>query len=92
MQQIDAVLNQAVESGDIPGVVATVATDAGPVYEGAFGTRKLNAGPAMTTDTVFRIASMTKAVASVAAMQLYEQGKFGLDQPLGDILPALGPT
>ena len=89
MQQIDAVLNQAVESGDIPGVVATVATDSGPVYEGAFGTRKLNAGPAMTTDTVFRIASMTKAVASVAAMQLYEQGKFGLDQPLGDILPAL---
>ena len=89
MQQIEAVLNQAVESGDIPGVVASVATDSGPVYEGAFGTRKLNAGPAMTTDTVFRIASMTKAVASVAAMQLYEQGKFGLDQPLGDILPAL---
>ena len=89
MQQIDAVLNQAVESGDVPGVVATVATDSGPVYAGAFGTRKLNAGPAMTTDTVFRIASMTKAVASVAAMQLYEQGKFGLDQPLGEIMPAL---
>ena len=89
MQQIDAVLNQAVESGDIPGVVAMVATDSGPVYEGAFGTRKLNAGPAMTTDTVFRIASMTKAVASVAAMQLYEQGEFGLDQPLGEIMPAL---
>ena len=89
MQQIDAVLNQAVESGDIPGAVAMVATDSGPVYEGAFGTRKLNAGPAMTTDTVFRIASMTKAVASVAAMQLYEQGKFGLDQPLGEIMPAL---
>ena len=89
MQQIDAVLNQAVESGDIPGAVAMVATDSGPVYEGAFGTRKLNAGPAMTTDTVFRIASMTKAVASVAAMQLYEQGEFGLDQPLGEIMPAL---
>jgi CubicO group peptidase (beta-lactamase class C family) len=89
MQQIDAVLNQAVESGDIPGVVAMVATDSGPVYAGAFGTRRLDAGPAMTTDTVFRIASMTKAVASVAAMQLYEQGKFGLDQPLGEIIPAL---
>ncbi len=89
MQQIDAVLNQAVESGDIPGVVAMVATDSGPVYAGAFGTRRLDTGPAMTTDTVFRIASMTKAVASVAAMQLYEQGKFGLDQPLGEIMPAL---
>ena len=89
MQQIDAVLNQAVESGDIPGVVAMVATDSGPVYAGAFGTRKLDAGPAMTTDTVFRIASMTKAVASVAAMQLYEQGTFGLDQPLGEIMPEL---
>ena len=89
MQQIDAVLNQAVESGDIPGVVAMVATDSGPVYEGAFGTRRLDTGPAMTTDTVFRIASMTKAVASVAAMQLYEQGEFGLDQPLGEIMPAL---
>ncbi len=89
MRQIDAVLSQAVESGDIPGVVATVATDSGPVYAGAFGTRGLKAGPAMTMDTVFRIASMTKAVASVAAMQLYEQGKFGLDQPLGEIMPAL---
>ena len=89
MQQIDAVLSQAVKSGDIPGVVAMVATESGPVYAGAFGTRRLNAGPAMTTDTVFRIASMTKAVASVAAMQLYEQGKFGLDQPLGAIIHEL---
>ncbi len=89
MQQIDTVLSQAVESGDIPGLVATVATESGPVYEGVFGTRKLGVGPAMTTDSVFRIASMTKAVVSVAAMQLYEQGKFGLDQPVGELLPAL---
>ena len=89
MQQIDNVLNQAVESGDIPGVVAMVATDSGLVYEGAFGTRKLNDGPAMTLDTVFRIASMTKAVTSTAAMQLHEQGKFGLDQPLGEVVPEL---
>jgi len=89
MQQIDTVLNQAVESGDIPGVVAMVATDSGLVYEGAFGARKLNDGPAMTLDTVFRIASMTKAVASTAAMQLYEQGKFGLDQPLGEVVSEL---
>lgn len=90
MQQIDAVFRQAVESGAIPGVVAAVANDSGMVYEGAFGERTLGGGPAMTTDTVFRIASMTKAVASVALMQLYEQGKFELDQPLGEIVPELG--
>lgn len=90
MQAIDAVLQQAVESGDVPGVVAAVADGAGVVYEGAFGKRTLDAEPAMTADTVFRIASMTKAVASVALMQLYERGKFGLDQPAGEILPELG--
>lgn len=90
MQAIDAVLQQAVESGDVPGVVAAVADDSGVVYEGAFGKRRLDAEPAMTADTVFRIASMTKAVASVALMQLYERGKFGLDQPAGEILPELG--
>ena len=89
MQAIDAVLQQAVESGDVPGVVAAVADDSGVVYEGAFGKRTLGAEPAMTADTVFRIASMTKAVASVALMQLYERGKFGLDQPAGEILPEL---
>ena len=89
MQAIDAVLQQAVESGDLPGVVAAVADDSGVVYEGAFGKRTLGAEPAMTADTVFRIASMTKAVASVALMQLYERGKFGLDQPAGEILPEL---
>ena len=90
MQAIDAVLQQAVESGDVPGVVAAVADDSGVVYEGAFGKRRLDAEPAMTADTVFRIASMTKAVASVALMQLYERGKFGLDQPAVEILPELG--
>ena len=90
MQAIDAVLQQSVASSDLPGVVAAVATDAGVVYEGAFGKRTLDTEPAMTADTVFRIASMTKAVASVALMQLYERGKFALDQPAGEILPELG--
>src|SRR4051794_28043415 len=86
---IDAVLRQAVDSKAVPGLVATVATDRGVVYEGVFGTRDLAKGPAMTRDTVFRIASMTKAVTSVAAMQLVEQGKLQLDAPVPDIDPAL---
>jgi CubicO group peptidase (beta-lactamase class C family) len=66
------------------------ATDKGLFYEGAFGTRDLAKGPAMTLDSVFRIASMTKAIASVAAMQLVEQGKLKLEDPVPNIDPALG--
>jgi methyl acetate hydrolase len=88
--QIDGVLRQAVDAKDVPGVVAMAATDKGLLYEGAFGTRDLGKGPAMTLDTVFRIASMTKAIASVAAMQLVEQGKLKLEEPVPNIDPALG--
>jgi CubicO group peptidase (beta-lactamase class C family) len=65
------------------------ATDNGIIYEGAFGSRQLGQGPAMTHDTVFRIASMIKVVTSVAAMQLVEQGKISLDAPAPAIDPAL---
>ena len=87
--RIDAVLRRAVDAGEVPGAVAMAATDKGVFYEGAFGTRDLAKGPAMTLDTVFRIASMTKAVTSVAALQLVEQGKLSLDGPVPDIDPAL---
>jgi methyl acetate hydrolase len=88
-RQIDAVLRRAVEAKEVPGVVAIAANDKGVIYEGAFGTRNLAQGAAMTPDTIFRIASMTKAVTSVAAMQLVEQGKLQLDQPIGSVLPEL---
>src|SRR5262249_31622839 len=57
---IDAVLRAAVDAKEVPGVVAMATTDKSVIYEGAFGTRDLGKGPAMTRDTVFRIASMTK--------------------------------
>src|SRR5216683_3854689 len=88
--RIDGVLRQAVDAKDVPGVVAMAATDKGLLYEGAFGARDLAQGPAMTLDTVFRIASMTKAITSVAAMQLVEQGKLKLEEPVPNIDPALG--
>jgi len=87
--QIDAALGAAVADGTVPGVVAMAATPDGKLYEGAFGMRRQGRGAAMTLDTVFRIASMTKAITSVAAMQLVEQGKLSLDGPLPDIDPAL---
>ncbi len=87
--RIDGVLKQAVDAREVPGVVAMAATDKGLLYEGAFGLRALGESAAMTPDTVFRIASMTKAIASVAAMQLVEQGKLKLDEPVPGIDPTL---
>ena len=87
--RLDEVLQRAVEAREVPGVVAMAASDAGPIYQGAFGVRDLGSGRAMTLDTVFRIASMTKAITSVAAMQLVEEGKLGLDAPVPAIDPAL---
>jgi CubicO group peptidase (beta-lactamase class C family) len=85
----DRDLARAVESGAVPGVVALAADEGGIVYQGAFGHRALGAEAAMTLDTVVWIASMTKPVASVAAMQLVEQGRIGLDEPLGPRVPEL---
>lgn len=86
---IDAALSRAADAKEVPGVVALAATDSGILYEGAFGLRDIVDGPAMTRDSVFRIASMTKAVTSVAAMQLVEQGNLQLDEPIGNVLPEL---
>jgi CubicO group peptidase (beta-lactamase class C family) len=87
--QVDRVLRDAAERGDVPGVVAVAATRDGPCYEGAFGQRGLPDGAVMTEDTVFWIASMTKAVTSAAAMQLVERGKLSLDRPVAETLPEL---
>src|SRR5438477_617748 len=89
-EQIDWALRDAVEAREVPGIVALAASDRGILYEGAFGVRDVDAGSPMTLDTVFRIASMTKAITSAAAMQLVEQGKIGLDDPVPKIDPALG--
>src|ERR1700758_375215 len=70
MGAIDQVLRQAVDAGEVPGVVAMAADDKGMIYQGAFGRRSLASGAPMTLDTVFRIASMTKAITATAAMQM----------------------
>src|SRR6266568_412596 len=89
MPAMDEVLKTAIERGDVPGVVAMAATRDGVIYQGAFGRRGLPDGAAMTADTVFWIASMTKAITSTAAMQLVEEGKLGLDRPIAEVLPEL---
>ena len=87
--ELDWVLSEPVEAGLIPGVVALAADDRGVFYKAAFGVRSIDKPEPMTVGSVFRIASMTKAVTGVAVMQLVEQGRIDLDQPMGDVLPVV---
>ncbi len=87
--QIDQFLRQKSDAREIPGVVAIAANSKEVIYEGAFGKRDLSNADTMTADSVFWIASMTKAITTAAAMQLVEQGKLSLDAPVGEILPDL---
>ncbi|ANV98964.1 serine hydrolase domain-containing protein [Bradyrhizobium icense] len=87
--EIDQILRQKCEAKEIPGVVAMAATGNEVIYQGAFGKRDLSKDDAMTADSVFWIASMTKAITTAAGMQLVEQGKLSLDEPIGKVLPDL---
>jgi len=87
--QIDQILRQKSDAKEIPGVVAIAANGKKVIYQGAFGKRDLGKDDPMTTDSVFWIASMTKAVTTAGAMQLVEQGKLSLDEPIGKLLPDL---
>jgi CubicO group peptidase (beta-lactamase class C family) len=87
--QIDHILRQKSDAREIPGVVAMAANSKELIYQGAFGKRDLSKDDAMTPDSVFWIASMTKAITAAAAMQLVEQGKLSLDAPIGKVLPDL---
>ena len=87
--QIDQILRQKSDAKEIPGVVAMAATGNDVIYQGAAGKRDLGKDDAMTPDSVFWIASMTKAITTAAGMQLVEQGKLSLDEPIGKLLPDL---
>jgi methyl acetate hydrolase len=87
--EIDAALRAKVSAGEIPGIVAMAASETSVVYEGAFGLRNMATTTSMSSDTIFRIASMVKLLTSVAALQLVEQGKLKLDEPAGNIDPTL---
>jgi CubicO group peptidase (beta-lactamase class C family) len=86
---IDELLRRVTDAGDIPGLVAVAGTSREVIYQGAFGKRDMSKPQPMTIDSVFWIASLTKAVTSVAAMQLVEQGRLSLDGPIAAVLPEL---
>jgi CubicO group peptidase (beta-lactamase class C family) len=85
--RIDSTLRAYVASGRIAGASALVWEKGGEVYFGAFGLADREANRPMTRDVIAQIFSMTKPVTGVAMMQLYEQGKFRLDDPLAKHLP-----
>lgn len=88
-QEIGAVLERAVAAGAAAGLVGAARLASRDVIEAAAGARGVDNPAPMTADTVFWIASFTKAVTTAAALQMVEAGKIGLDDPVGPWLPAL---
>ena len=86
--KLDDVLRSGVEQRHSPAAVAMAATGTRILYQGAFGTRDSSGAP-IGIDSIFAIASMTKAVTTVAALQFVEQGKVKLDEPVSKYLPQL---
>lgn len=87
LMRIDNMVKQAIDSGWIAGAAAFIARDGKIVYDKAFGVSDLEAGTPMQTNSIFRIASQTKAIVSIAAMTLFEEGKFLLDDPISRYIP-----
>ncbi|HEY6341353.1 MAG TPA: serine hydrolase domain-containing protein [Bryobacteraceae bacterium] len=86
---LNATLRDGIARRKIPCVTAMVARPDSIVYTGAFGTRDAESGIQVTPDSIFAIASMTKTIASTAAMQLVERGKVRLEEPAANHLPEL---
>src|SRR5262245_25499374 len=89
---IDRALQRYVDTDRIAGIVALVMQDGQVVYEKALGWSDKEAGRRMTTDTIFRIASQTKALTSTAIMQLVEDGSLALGTRAGTLIPSFART
>jgi CubicO group peptidase (beta-lactamase class C family) len=87
LDRIDAVINAEIASGNIPGAVALVARDGQLAYFKSFGFGDIETQTPMQKDSIFRIASMTKAITSVGVMILYERGLFQLNDPVSKYIP-----
>jgi CubicO group peptidase (beta-lactamase class C family) len=92
LQRLDALLDGYVNDGRIGGIVALVLRDGKPVYEHAVGWRDKEAGQKMTMDTIFRIASQSKALTSAAVLSLMEEGKLTVNDRAGLWIPTFDKT
>jgi hypothetical protein len=87
LNRIDDAINAEIAAGKIPGAVALVTRNGNVAYFKSFGFADVDSKVQMQNDNIFRIASMTKAITSVAAMTLYEQGHFQLNDPVAKYIP-----
>ncbi len=87
MDRLDLALRRMVDDQKIPGLVAIMARHGEIVYHKAYGYSDYTTKTAMKTDDIFRIASMSKAITATAVMMLYEEGHFGLDDPISNWIP-----
>src|SRR5258708_2322419 len=85
-------INEGVKNGEVPGAVVLIARNGKIVMFDAFGFRDREAKAPMTTDAIFRIASMTKPIVSVAALILVEEGRLSLAGPVSKYIPAFAET
>jgi CubicO group peptidase (beta-lactamase class C family) len=90
--EVDRVIDQALSSGRIVGAVALIARDGKAIYRRAAGLADREAGRTMQSDTLFRLASLTKPIVSTAAMVLIERGQVALDDPITRWLPNFRPA
>jgi len=87
LARIDKMCNEAVQKGDLPGIVSMVVRNGKIVHWKAYGMADNQSERAMKRDDIFRIASQTKAITSTAVMMLWEEGKFQLDDPISKYIP-----
>jgi CubicO group peptidase (beta-lactamase class C family) len=92
LQRLDALLQKYVDDNQVAGAVALVLRDGKPAYERAVGWSDKEAGRKMTTDTIFRIASQTKAITSAAVLALMEEGKLVTTEPVSHFIPSFAKT
>jgi CubicO group peptidase (beta-lactamase class C family) len=92
LRRVDALLQRYVDENKLAGAVALVLRDGQPVYEKAVGWSDKEAGRRMTLDTIFRIASQTKALTSTVVLQLMEEGRIALADPVSKYIPAFANT
>ncbi|GAB3217928.1 beta-lactamase family protein [Algoriphagus aestuariicola] len=85
--RLDAMLEEAMQKDQVPGMVAMVVKDGKIVYHSAKGLADVESGKAMEKNSIFRIASQTKAITSTAVMILWEEGKIRLDEPISKYIP-----
>jgi CubicO group peptidase (beta-lactamase class C family) len=85
--RIDKMIQQGIDSGWIAGAAGFIARDGQIIYNKSFGFSDIEKKTVLKNDDIFRIASQTKAITSIAAMMLFEEGKFLLDDPISKYIP-----